>query len=191
MVQRRTTLKISEGVKDWVRFVLFFTMLGSVVALGVVPAYQQTKFSAHFHTHYNQAFQAATPREFADALWRLDNALEEFGMVQGDTVVGPSRAQNDMAFKRVRFRELAARADALAKPGVAPTEVSTGLTDMRQILANVRLSVYGFWLWSQGGVWVSVYIPLIVFSIAFMLFLATWKVPDEVRNPFASPPQPA
>ena len=162
------TAKISLGwVKSVVIPILVLAMVGSLVAIVFgIPIYQNAKFTSNLHTYRTQALQATTPVEFANALRRLDRSLDEFGMIQGDTTGYAYAEHNDMAYKRALIRELAARADALAKPDIALTsaEVSTGLTDMRWAVANSYLSVYGFWLWSQGGVWVAVYVPLLVFG---------------------------
>ncbi|MBI2642477.1 MAG: hypothetical protein HYW97_01400 [Candidatus Wildermuthbacteria bacterium] len=190
----RTTKISLELMKSVVVPILVLIMVGSLVAIVIgIPTYQNAKFTSRLHTYRIQALQATTPVEFANALRQLDRSLDEFGMIQGDTTGYAYAEHNDMAYKRALIRELAVRADALTRSDIALTsaEVSTGLTDMRWAVANSYLSVYGFWLWSQGGIWVAVYVPLLVFGVALAFAIIVGLLPRTIRNPFVAPPQPA
>lgn len=165
----------------WLKYALNVCGALLIVAAGglgfvtvVVKAGEQR---SSIDTYYAQAVQAATPSQFSTALRQLDKALDNAGMVSGNTAVIMSGPDNDMAFKRARFLSLADRAEVLIELPIASTEVAVGLADIRIALQKINLSAYSFWVFQQGGIWPAFYIPVILMVLAVVGFIVSDALP--------------
>lgn len=168
-----------------------FIVVAIVMAIWVPSekAWEQVSIN----TYYHQAMQAATPAQLATALVKLDQALESAGMVSGPTQVPwMARGQDqDMAFKRGRIQSLVLVAEQLASHGIASVEVNTGLATLRDTLEMMRVSTYGFWVWSQGGVGMAIYVPLFCLMLGVIGIIAAIALPDYITRRSRAQPNPS
>lgn len=159
---------------------LALLLVAAAVAIWV-PAAQSIVLNTTISTYGEQAQRAATPAEFAATMLQYNQALEEAGMTVGNTSPLKSPHTN-MAYFRVRLRSFAEQANAMAQTGNVSVQSSTGLTQLKSSLSNARVSLYGYWLWSQGGSTWAFYIPLGFAVAAVMSIIAAYALPQKVRR---------
>lgn len=169
-------------LKYWLVTFGLLLLLAAFVLFVATPLVKNSEQVSTIETYRYQADQAATPSQFASALRQLDKALDNAGMVSGNTALLIYGLHDDMAFKRERLLSLAQRAEALAVLPTSATEVNTGLADLRVTLKKIDLGVYGFWMLQQGGIWPQIYIPAIIFGMAIAAFWVSDLLPYNIRR---------
>lgn len=169
-----------EWLKKSVIILGILAIIGAIVMAIAVPVIKGSQFEVSINTYYNQADQAANPSQFSSSLRNLNIALEREGMTEGSVdVINPPEAK--MEYKRAQFSLLADRADTLVNKDLSSTEVSTGLTELKATLNKTSTSTYGFWLNSQGGWWLQLWIPLIIVAAGIATIITGVLLPDRIR----------
>ena len=166
----------------------FLVLAGLVVALVAVGSIfwqgiaNKVEFDRAISTHYEQAYQAANPLGFSQALRSLNQALDEAGMKEGNPyfLVEMSQ-QNDMSYRRARYEALIERAGKLSDYGLGSTEVSTGLADLRKVLYSVPPGPFWFWMWLQGGAWAVFWWPFIIVGAGIAVVIISGLLPQSIR----------
>ncbi|MFC1629640.1 hypothetical protein ACFL11_00200 [Patescibacteria group bacterium] len=171
--------KLNLGkLKEALEIIAASLMVIAIVMPILAIAYKTYEQEGAIYVYYHQAVQAATPAQLAVVLDRLDGALDEAGMVNGNSV---AFLPNEMPYKRNQLRAVAKNAEDLALSS-SPLEVSMGMIDARMTLGKIDISAFSFWLLQQGGILFFTVFPVVLFTVGLATQYLNKKVPYRIRH---------
>ena len=181
---------VSQMPLKWTLGIVGVVAFLAAIALAIwIPSAQTNQFPKTLYTYGEQAQRAATPAEFATAVLQYNQALESAGMTTGKT--SPfEKPHTDMAYFRGRLHSFAEQASAMNQ-GSASVQSSTGLTQLKASLKRSQVSLYGFWMWSQGGATITFYLPLGLAVAGLVLLIVGIALPEHVRRKITATPSSA